>query len=31
VGNFGGAAFEREVKGRQRGNRLYHKVVKTRR
>ena len=31
VGNFGGAAFEREVKGRQRGDRLYHKVVKTKR
>jgi hypothetical protein len=31
VGNFGGAAFEREIKGRQRGDRLYHKVVKTKR
>lgn len=30
VGNFGGAAFEREIKGRQRGDRLYHKVVKRR-
>jgi hypothetical protein len=31
MGNFGGAAFEREIKGRQRGDRLYHKVVKTKR
>jgi hypothetical protein len=31
VGNFGDAAFKREVKGRQRGGRLYHKVVKTKR